>query len=83
MARGPCSGRVAWSQMKVGYRASTDLPKGVVVALVEGDREAVVLVAADASGADVAAALQEVIPPWAASEWLHVGPCGGQLRAVG
>ena len=69
--------------MRVQYAASADLPRDVAVALVEGQHESTVLIAEDATGREIAEALQEVLGDgWMPSSWIYVGACGPRLRAV-
>lgn len=68
--------------MRVRYRCSEDLPAGVPVALVEGERDAVVLVDPDARGRDIAAHLDAIIGPWVEEAWLHVGAVVGDAEGL-
>lgn len=72
--------------MRVKYRPSHNLPRGVDAAIIEGDCEAIILVRADATGADIAAALDEIVgAEWVPSSWIYVGDCQRPpgLHAVG
>lgn len=72
--------------MKVKYRPSSNLPKGIVAALIEGEGESIILVDEKCTGAEAAQALDELIgDSWVPSSWVYVGDCtGGRgLHAVG
>jgi len=72
--------------MKVQFRPSNYLPRGVDAALVEGDRETTILLRAEASAKDIAAALDELVgADWAPSSWIYVGDClqDSGLRSTG
>lgn len=67
--------------MRIAFRTSEDLPRGVAAAVIEGCGEVVVLIDKTATVEQVTAALDELIDPWAQEAWLYVGAV--DLRAVG
>lgn len=69
--------------MKIAF-ASLPLPREVAVARVPGERECTLLLNEDASMAEVAEALTDLVAEWAAESWIYVGGVvGPHLRAVG
>lgn len=70
--------------MRVRYAATDALPGDVAVALVEGESQSTVLIAGDATGWEIADALQDVIgEEWVPTSWIYVGRCASPgLKAV-
>lgn len=62
------------------------LPDGAAVGLLAGRHEAIFYLRDDATAADIAEALTELVSPWVQQSWLYVGAvpeAARPLRAVG
>ncbi|MFK5691331.1 hypothetical protein ACI3EY_16860 [Ornithinimicrobium sp. LYQ92] len=68
--------------IEVRYEATSELPPGTHVQLVQKADETTVLMAQDSTVCEVAEALQVVVPAWINKSWLFIGSTI-DLRSVG